>query len=64
MAGYLKDIERKQGAVVLMHDLTAKAVEKTLRMIPELMAGGYSFTNLEDLRSLEKYKDTFFEVNK
>lgn len=56
LAGYLKDIRRKQGGVVLMHDLTLNTVEMVSRLIPTLLREGYTFVNLEDIRTLEQYQ--------
>jgi peptidoglycan/xylan/chitin deacetylase (PgdA/CDA1 family) len=56
LAGYLKETRRKGGGVVLMHDLTLNTVDMVSQFIPALLQEGYSFVNLNDLRSLEQYK--------
>lgn len=54
--GYFKEIEAHGGGVVLMHDLNMKTVEMTKLLIPRLIEAGYTFTNLDALRTLEQYE--------
>lgn len=56
LAGYLKETRRKGGGVVLMHDLSLNTVDMTAQFIPTLLKEGYSFVNLNELRSLDQYK--------
>lgn len=55
-AGYFKEITRKGGGVVLMHDKSIKTVQMSAKLIPMLIDAGYEFVNLDDLRSLDKYE--------
>lgn len=55
-AGYMKEIQRKKGGVILMHDVNFKTAQMSAIIIPKLIALGYEFITLDDLRSLEKYK--------
>lgn len=54
--GYYKEISRKQGGVVLLHDVDIRTAQLSALLIPRLLAQGYEFVNLEDLRTLEKYR--------
>lgn len=56
LAGYLKETRRKGGGVVLMHDLTINTVDMVSQFIPALLQEGYTFVNLNDLRSLDQYQ--------
>lgn len=56
MTGYLKDIRRKQGGVVLMHDKDIRTVQMTEKLLPILIKEGYEFITLEDVRALDQYE--------
>ncbi|MBX3177039.1 MAG: hypothetical protein KF886_06760, partial [Candidatus Hydrogenedentes bacterium] len=55
-AGYFKEITSKGGGVVLLHDKNIKTVELSAKLIPMLLNAGYTFVNLDDVRSLDKYE--------
>ncbi|MFN7729548.1 MAG: polysaccharide deacetylase family protein [Bdellovibrio sp.] len=54
-AGYLKEIERLQGGVILMHDKDMRTVQMTAKLLPKLIAAGYEFILLDEIRSLDKF---------
>ena len=57
--GYFRDISlsEKQGGVVLLHDVHVNSVRLTEILITWLKARGYSFITLDQMRSLDKYRD-------
>lgn len=54
--GYMREIRRKQGGVVLMHDIRERSVWMVQAMLPELIAEGYKFATLDEVREFDKYK--------
>jgi peptidoglycan/xylan/chitin deacetylase (PgdA/CDA1 family) len=54
--GYLRETERQQGGVILMHDVDSRSVRLAKIVIAELKARGYKFVSLDDLRSLDQYE--------
>lgn len=48
-SGYLREIDRKGGGVVLMHDKFMKTVQMTELLIPWLRDRGYQFITLDDV---------------
>ncbi|MFS4459893.1 polysaccharide deacetylase family protein [Bdellovibrio sp. HCB2-146] len=55
-AGYYKEISRKQGGVVLMHDKKIQTVQMSAKLIPKLIAEGYEFITVDDIRAMEQYQ--------
>lgn len=54
--GYVKEIERRQGGVVLMHDTHPKTIEMVKLLIPRLKALGYSFITMDQVPNIEKFE--------
>ena len=54
--GYMYDIKRKKGGIVLMHDIHAKTYIMLKYMLPELIDKGYKFITLDEVRALDKYE--------
>ena len=63
--GYLQEIERRKGGVVLMHDKELTREQRsngqgTVAMleilIPQLRSRGYEFVRLDEVRSLDKFQ--------
>jgi len=55
-SGYLKEISRKKGGIVLMHDIRQRSVTMVRSMLPLLLAEGYKFVTLDEVRSLDQFK--------
>lgn len=49
LQGYLNEITKKKGGVVLMHDLTSKSYQLLFKLIPELQDRGYTFLTLDEI---------------
>jgi hypothetical protein len=54
--GYLREIRRKKGGVVLMHDIRERSLWMVSYVLPTLVAEGYKFVTLDEVQSLEKYR--------
>ena len=54
--GYLREIERKQGGVVLIHDIHAKSAAMIAQMVPILVNDGYRFARLDQLPAYDRYE--------
>lgn len=54
--GYLREIARKEGGVVLMHAISAKSDDLVDEVIPKLLAEGYTFLRLDEIREYDQYK--------
>jgi peptidoglycan-N-acetylglucosamine deacetylase len=54
--GYLREIRRKKGGVVLMHDIRQRSVTMVAGLLPALLKDGYSFITLDELPEFEKYR--------
>jgi peptidoglycan/xylan/chitin deacetylase (PgdA/CDA1 family) len=54
--GYIKEIERKQGGIVLLHDTHAKTIAMSKIMIPRLKALGYKFITMDQIPNIEKFE--------
>ncbi len=55
-AGYLREIRRKKGGVVLMHDIRQRSLWMVNGLLPTLVEDGYSFVTLDELPEYEKYR--------
>ena len=53
---YMKEIERANGGVVLLHDVHAKTIEMVKLLIPRLKASGYTFITLDELPIIQKFE--------
>lgn len=54
--GYLREIRRKKGGVVLMHDIRQRSVWMVEGMIPTLVAEGFRFVTLDEVPAYEPYR--------
>ncbi len=54
--GYLREIESKDGGVVLMHAIHPKAAELVRAVVPVLRREGYKFVRLDQMKEYDKYK--------
>ena len=54
--GYLREIARKDGGVVLMHCINGKSAELVEAVVPELIAQGYKFVRLDQIKEYEQYE--------
>ena len=54
--GYLKEIRRKRGGIVLMHDIRQRSVWMAKQLIPALLAEGYKFVTLDEVQGLDQYR--------
>lgn len=54
--GYLREIGRKQGGIVLMHDIRRRSVAMVRTMLPLLKAEGYRFVTLDEIPALDRFK--------
>lgn len=54
--GYLSEISRKKGGIVLMHDIRERSVTMVRSMLPVLLAEGYKFVSLDEVKSLDQFK--------
>ncbi|NOT40502.1 MAG: polysaccharide deacetylase family protein [Alphaproteobacteria bacterium] len=54
--GYLREIRRKQGGVVLMHDIRERSLWMIEKLLPQLVAEGYTFVTLDEVREYDQYK--------
>jgi len=54
--GYLREIRRKKGGIVLLHDIRQRSLWMVNALIPTLVAEGYRFITLDEVREFDKYK--------
>lgn len=54
--GYLREIRRKNGGVVLMHDIRERSIWMVNHVLPVLVAEGYRFVTLDEMQTLDKYR--------
>lgn len=55
-SGYLREISRRKGGIVLMHDIRERSVSMVRSMLPVLLAEGYKFVTLDEVRALDQFK--------
>ena len=53
--GYLREIRRKNGGVVLMHCIHAQSAELVADVVPALIEEGYSFARLDQVQEYRRY---------
>ncbi|HVZ92470.1 MAG TPA: polysaccharide deacetylase family protein [Rhizomicrobium sp.] len=53
--GYLREIRRKNGGVVLMHCIHAQSAELVRDVVPALVEEGYSFARLDQIPAYRQY---------
>ena len=54
--GYMREIARKKGGIVLMHDIRERSVVMIRDMIPQLIADGYQFVTLDEVKGLDQFR--------
>jgi peptidoglycan/xylan/chitin deacetylase (PgdA/CDA1 family) len=54
--GYLREIRRKNGGVVLMHCISAQAGELVADVIPAMLEEGYTFVRLDQVPEYRQYE--------
>lgn len=54
--GYMREIRRKQGGVVLFHDVRMRTATMVQQMLPALIREGYSFITLDQIPAYDKFK--------
>jgi peptidoglycan/xylan/chitin deacetylase (PgdA/CDA1 family) len=54
--GYLREIRRKKGGIVLLHDIRERSIWMINHMLPTLVAEGFRFVTLDEVPTLEKYR--------
>jgi peptidoglycan-N-acetylglucosamine deacetylase len=54
--GYLREIRRKNGGVVLMHCIYPQAAELVADVVPALQQEGYSFVRLDQIPAYRQYE--------
>lgn len=54
--GYLREIRRENGGVVLMHGINKQSGELTAAVIPALVEEGYSFVRLDQVPEYRQYE--------
>jgi peptidoglycan/xylan/chitin deacetylase (PgdA/CDA1 family) len=54
--GYLREIENKDGGVVLMHCVNPKAAALVAAVVPVLQREGFRFVRLDALKEYDRYK--------
>jgi peptidoglycan/xylan/chitin deacetylase (PgdA/CDA1 family) len=64
LKGYLKQIEKKDGGVILSHDLYSETAEMWEELLPKLVAKGYKFVTLDEVAALEKYRASADAIHK
>lgn len=54
--GYLREIRRKNGGVVLMHCIYSKSAELVADVVPALIEEGYSFVRVDQIPEYRQYE--------
>jgi peptidoglycan/xylan/chitin deacetylase (PgdA/CDA1 family) len=54
--GYIKEIERRQGGIVLLHDTHPKTIVMTKIILPRLKQLGYKFITLDEIPNVQKFE--------
>lgn len=54
--GYMREISRKRGGIVLMHDIRERTVRMVRNVLPALVADGYRFVTLDDVPALDQFR--------
>lgn len=54
--GYMREIRRKKGGVVLFHDVRMRTATMVEQMLPALIRDGYSFITLDQIPAYDQYK--------
>jgi peptidoglycan/xylan/chitin deacetylase (PgdA/CDA1 family) len=54
--GYMREIARKRGGIVLMHDIRERTIRMVETVLPVLVAEGYRFVTLDEIKALDQFK--------
>ncbi|MGQ0741501.1 MAG: polysaccharide deacetylase family protein [Alphaproteobacteria bacterium] len=54
--GYLREIDRKGGGVVLMHSLVPRSAQLVDEVVPVLLEQGYHFVRLDQVHEFDRYR--------
>jgi peptidoglycan/xylan/chitin deacetylase (PgdA/CDA1 family) len=54
--GYLREIDRRDGGVVLMHCIHSKSAELVNAVVPTLIQEGYKFVRLDEVKEYDQYQ--------
>jgi len=54
--GYMREVRRKRGGIVLMHDIRQQTIDMVGEMLPVLVAEGYRFITLDEVPAFDKYR--------
>lgn len=54
--GYMREIRRKDGGVVLIHCINAKSAALAAEIVPPLVQEGYSFVRLDEMPAYRQYE--------
>jgi peptidoglycan/xylan/chitin deacetylase (PgdA/CDA1 family) len=54
--GYMKEIARRGGGIVLVHDTHPKTIQMVKLMIPRLKTQGFKFITLDQLPNIQKFE--------
>jgi|SRR5579871_1273277 len=54
--GYLREIRRKNGGIVLMHCIHAQSAELVADVVPPLVEEGYSFVRIDQIPAFKPYE--------
>lgn len=54
--GYMREIRRKRGGVVLFHDVRMRTATMVRQMIPALIRDGYTFVTLDQVPAYDQFK--------
>jgi peptidoglycan/xylan/chitin deacetylase (PgdA/CDA1 family) len=54
--GYMREIRRRDGGVVLMHCIRSKAAELVADVVPALVEEGYRFVRLDEMPEYKQYE--------
>jgi peptidoglycan/xylan/chitin deacetylase (PgdA/CDA1 family) len=54
--GYLREIRRKNGGVVLMHCIHGQSADLVAAIVPAMVEEGYTFVRLDQMREYKQYE--------
>jgi peptidoglycan/xylan/chitin deacetylase (PgdA/CDA1 family) len=54
--GYLREIRRKKGGIVLLHDIRQRSIWMVNQLLPKLVQDGYRFVTLDEVKTLDQYR--------
>jgi peptidoglycan/xylan/chitin deacetylase (PgdA/CDA1 family) len=54
--GYIREIHRKNGGVVLMHCIHSQSAALVADVVPSLIDEGYSFVRIDQIENYQQYE--------